>query len=167
MIRPKAGTISTSVVKSKSRVELHDLVKSSLLMPLVLDHGHHFSSETRPLQESQDDRVAISLSSEPDEMGSTHLLYFRRAHLSELEHLLRLLHSMSQVQEVLTDLISPSEHDSEKSLLLMQVEMLYGLLHSHEPQLLVLLVVHRTMSQNLVLDESDSIAHRYLTQERV
>ena len=58
-------------------------------------------------------------------------------------------------------------HESEKSLLLMQVEMVYGLRLSHELQLLVLLVVHRTMSQNLVLDESDSIAHRYLTQERV
>ena len=39
-------------------------------MLLVLDHGHHFSSETLLLQESQDDRVAISLSSEPDEMDS-------------------------------------------------------------------------------------------------
>ena len=41
-----------------------------LVIPLVLDHGHHFSSETLLLQESQDDRVAISLSSEPDEMVS-------------------------------------------------------------------------------------------------
>ena len=73
---------------------------------------------------------------------------------------------MSIEQETSLDSVFLLLHEHEKFSHQMQQEMLHGQQLSHEQLLQVLLDEYKIMSQNLVLDEMESMLLRYSTQEQ-